>query len=165
MIGTCGSIAALLAALTLPASKFSAQPTKLKAHAHCLLCVFPPLLPPPPSPSTFRLSRYAPSYDDLDGGAASEALGFPQLRQRLLQQVCGALQAVCWAPTRCPHKQSCCHMQPIPMHVSIPCNKQQPGHALLCCLAGPRQSAGGWCGHWPQPTHVQLAKRNKFDRR
>jgi len=31
--------------------------------------------------------RYAPSYDQLDGGAASSALGFPELRQQLLQQV------------------------------------------------------------------------------
>jgi hypothetical protein len=31
--------------------------------------------------------RYATSYDQLDGGAASEALGFPELRHQLLQQV------------------------------------------------------------------------------
>jgi hypothetical protein len=36
----------------------------------------------------FSLCRYAPSYDQLDGGAASSALGFPELRQQLLQQVC-----------------------------------------------------------------------------
>ncbi|WIA08339.1 hypothetical protein OEZ85_007780 [Tetradesmus obliquus] len=33
--------------------------------------------------------RYAPSYDELDGGAASAALGFPELRQQLLQQASG----------------------------------------------------------------------------
>uniref|UniRef100_A0A383VFN4 Methyltransferase type 11 domain-containing protein n=1 Tax=Tetradesmus obliquus TaxID=3088 RepID=A0A383VFN4_TETOB len=33
--------------------------------------------------------RCAPSYDELDGGAASAALGFPELRQQLLQQASG----------------------------------------------------------------------------
>jgi hypothetical protein len=31
--------------------------------------------------------RFAPTYDQLDGGAASEALGFPELRQQLIAQV------------------------------------------------------------------------------
>lgn len=33
------------------------------------------------------LFRYAPSYDDLDGGAASEVLGFPELRRQIISQV------------------------------------------------------------------------------
>eukprot|EP00877_Chromochloris_zofingiensis_P013338 jgi/Chrzof1/8258/Cz03g03130.t1 len=33
--------------------------------------------------------RYAPSYDKLDSGAASQALGFPQLRRQLLQKAVG----------------------------------------------------------------------------
>eukprot|EP00775_Hariotina_reticulata_P002806 gene2806-3099_t len=33
--------------------------------------------------------RYASSYDDLDDGAASQALGFPKLRRQLLQQAHG----------------------------------------------------------------------------
>jgi hypothetical protein len=39
------------------------------------------------------LCSYAPSYDQLDDGAASAALGFPELRQQLLQQVRNAMHS------------------------------------------------------------------------
>ncbi|KAG2482184.1 hypothetical protein HYH03_018865 [Edaphochlamys debaryana] len=38
--------------------------------------------------------RYAGSYDELDGGVAAEALGFPQLRQQLLAQARGRVLEV-----------------------------------------------------------------------
>ena len=49
---------------------------------------------------------------------------------------------------------------------------QQPSNSNCCVVlcfavcfpAGTRQSAGGWCRHRTQPAHVQLVKRNKFDR-
>lgn len=37
--------------------------------------------------------RYAPSYDELDGGGAASALGFDTLRQELLSQVPTQLMA------------------------------------------------------------------------
>jgi hypothetical protein len=57
---------------------------------------------------TNHTHRYAPSYDALDGGAASDALGFPELRQLLLQQVGAA---------RCqpsPFLCTCQHAEPQP---------------------------------------------------
>ncbi|GFR51720.1 hypothetical protein Agub_g14166 [Astrephomene gubernaculifera] len=38
--------------------------------------------------------RYSSKYDDLDGGVAAEVLGFPQLRQALLQQAQGRVLEV-----------------------------------------------------------------------
>lgn len=78
------------------------QPARLRRHNHYFQCRFSlhqqPLSPLQRSCNCCACvvfarhllppnTRYAPSYDDLDGGAASAALGFPQLRQQLLQQV------------------------------------------------------------------------------
>jgi hypothetical protein len=56
------------------------EPLVVVSHAH--LALLAPVL-----------CSYAPSYDQLDGGAASAALGFPELRQQLLQQVRNAQHA------------------------------------------------------------------------
>eukprot|EP00955_Chlamydomonas_euryale_P029553 311583-Chlamydomonas_euryale.AAC.4 len=40
-------------------------------------------------------SMYAPSYDELDGGSAAEALGFSQLRAELLSKVSGGRADAC----------------------------------------------------------------------
>lgn len=44
-------------------------------------------VPSVPSPSSLYFNSYAPTYDELDGGAAAEALGFDELRGELLAKV------------------------------------------------------------------------------
>jgi hypothetical protein len=89
------------------------------------------------------LCSYAPSYDQLDGGAASAALGFPELRQQLLQQVRTrhTTQLTCIFPGYARWMISC--RQPQLTCVLVPCagnymlNRGRTAHAIcLACITG-----------------------------